>query len=179
MPFKIAVTGGPATGKSTVLRRLARKGVPTFSADEVVRELTRPGTLVWVRIREVFGEEFFRPNGELDRRALLRRIVSDRKARERLEKILHPEVKKEFQAFLEASQGAPVVAAEIPLLFEVGWEDLFDLVMVVYVSEEVQKRRLLERLEDPHLVEAFLQLQWPLEEKCRRADLIVLGDDPS
>jgi dephospho-CoA kinase len=178
MPFKIAVTGGPATGKSTVLKRLARKGLPTFSADEVVRELTRPGTTLCSRIKETFGEAYFLPGGELDRRALLRLIVSDSKSRELLEEIIHPVVKKRLLAFFEAHQEAPVVAAEIPLLYEVGWEGLFDLVMVVYVPEEVQKRRLLERLGDPHLVEAFLQLQWPLEEKCRRADLLLLGDDP-
>ncbi len=179
MAFKIAITGGPATGKSTVLAKFAAKGVPVFSADEEVRQLVQPGTELCARIRKAFGADYFLPSGALNRRALLKRIVSDPEAKRRLEGLLHPVVKEKLQAFLATHAGAKLVAAEIPLLYEVGWEGLFDLVLVVVVPEEVQRKRLLARIGDLELVEAFLGLQRPLLEKCRRADLVVWGDDPN
>ncbi len=178
MVFKVAITGGPASGKSTVLKKFAQKGVPVFSADEVVRELTTPGQKVYQQIREVFGPKYFLPNGELDRQAVLRLIIIDRQAKETLEAVIHPEVKTRLFGFFKENKEAPLLAAEVPLLFEVGWEKYFDLVMVVYVPEEVQRQRLLERLKDPELVEGFLGLQWPLTKKCQLADLVILGMSP-
>ncbi len=178
MAFKIAITGGPATGKSTVLRKLAAKGVPTFSADEELRRLTQPGTSLCTQIKETFGSNYFLPGGKLNRKALLKLLISDPEAKERLEALLHPVVKERLLAFFAAHEKTLVLAAEIPLLYEVGWEGLFDLVLVVVVPEEVQRQRLLDRLGDRDLVEAFLRLQRPLLEKCRQADLVIWGDDP-
>ncbi len=178
MAFKMAITGGPASGKSTVLKKFAQKGVPVFSADEVVRELTTPGQKAWRKIKEIFGPKYFLPSGELDRRAILRLITADQRAKETLEAIIHPEVEVRLFSFFEKNKKVPLVVAEVPLLFEVGWEKYFDLVMVVYVPEEVQRRRLLERLKDPELVENFLRLQWPLTRKCELADLVILGMSP-
>jgi len=175
MAFKMAITGGPASGKSTVLKKFAQKGIPVFSADEAVRELTTPGQKVWQKIREAFGSEYFLPNGELDRHAILRLIIADQRAKETLEAIIHPEVKIRLFEFFKENEKAPLLVAEVPLLFEVGWEKYFDLVMVVYVPEEVQRQRLLERLKDPELVEGLLRLQWPLTKKCQLADLVILG----
>ncbi len=177
MAFKIAITGGPASGKSTVLKRLEKKGLPVFSADEVVYNLTKPGTQIYYQIKSEFGRNYILTNGRLDRKALLRMIIADSRAKERLESILHPAVRDKLFDFFYEYRQAQVIVAEIPLLFELGWERWFDLVIVVYVPEKIQKARLLERLDDKELVEGILRLQWPLIQKCRLADLVVLGGD--
>ncbi len=177
MPFKIAITGGPASGKSTVLEKFEKKGLPVFSADKVVYELSQPGTNIYHQIKANFGDKYILTTGELDRRALLRLIIADSSAKKRLEAILHPAVKDRLFDFFHEHRQARVIVAEIPLLFELGWEKWFDLVMVVYVPEKIQKARLLERLGDEKLVEGILRLQWPLVKKCRLADLVILGED--
>ncbi len=178
MSYKIAITGGPSTGKSTLLARLSRRGIPVFSADEVVHNLTNTHVEIRRRISNYFGEEIWLRNGDLDRKKLLRLIVQDAQTREFLESLFHPEVKRQLALFFNQNKKAPVVAAEIPLLYEVGWESLFDLVVVVYVPLHIQQERLQKKIGDLSLVEAFLNLQWPLAEKCRRADIVALGYDP-
>lgn len=166
---KIAVTGGPATGKTTFLSILKELGYPTFSADEVVRRLIAPGGPAHERIRELCPWAVG-PEGAFDRRLILRRLVEDVAFRSVLEDLLHPLVKDELLAFFEAHSGTEFVFAEIPLLFEAGWEELFDEVWVVACDRETQKARLHQRLSDPGLVERLLTTQLPLSEKIKRAD---------
>ncbi|MEX0900999.1 MAG: dephospho-CoA kinase [Gammaproteobacteria bacterium] len=143
-PLRVGLTGGVASGKSTVSQAFARRGVPTFSADEISHELTEPGAPALARIRASFGDGVFTPGGALDRAALAEQIFADAEARERLEGILHPPIASELAALTSACD-APYCVVEIPLLEPRHVGELVDRVLVVDVSAENQLRRLQTR----------------------------------
>ncbi len=174
---KIALTGGPATGKSTLLAILKEFGYPVFSADEEVRRFLAPGGEAHEKVKPLCPWAV-RPDGSLDRRRILERLVRDEELRRTLEALLHPLVREKLQAFFEKNAQAELVFAEIPLLFEVGWEGLFDEVWVVACGEALQKERLRARLSDPALAERLLRSQWPLSEKIKRAHRVFSSEKP-
>ncbi len=175
--LRIGITGGPATGKTTLLEILRELGYPVFSADERVRAYLAPGGQAYAAVRSLCPEAL-REDGTLDRRILLRRLLQDPAFRARMEGLLHPLVRRDLMTFMEKHRGAGPVFAEIPLLFEAGWEDLFDEIWVVTCSEEIQRRRLRERLRDEELVRGLLRLQLPLAEKERRAHRVFSSEVP-
>ena len=143
--LKIGVTGGLACGKTTVSEAFARLGVPVIDTDEISRELTSIGGAALPAIREGFGDEFFLPDGRLDRAALRARILADAAAKRFLEDILHPGIHGEVERRLALVQ-APYVLVIIPLLVETGaYDRLLDLVLAVDCSEETQLHRALAR----------------------------------
>lgn len=156
-PLKIVLTGLPAAGKSTFLRAFEELGCPTFSADEVVRSLSRPCQKGYHRLLACFGEEILTAAGELDRRKILQRMLKDASFKEKLEEILHPLVKAELLSWFEKNREASFLVAEIPLLFQAGWEDLFDLVIFLTCPRETLLARLRERLGDEKLARALLE----------------------
>ncbi len=174
---KIALTGGPATGKSTLLALIRELGYPVFSADEEVRGLLAPGGEAYEKVKALCPWAV-RPDGTLDRRRILARLVYDEELRRTLEALLHPLVREKLQAFFDRNAQAEFVFAEIPLLFEVGWEGLFDEVWVVACGEALQRERLRRRLTHPGLVEGLLKTQWPLSEKIRRAHRVFSSEKP-
>lgn len=172
----IGLTGGIGSGKSTVTALLRSRGVPVLDADEVVRDLERPGAEGLRRLVEAFGPGILQPSGELDRGALGRLVFADREARRRVEAILHPLVRERMAAEqAEASaRGARVVVHDIPLLFEARDPAGFDATVLVYAPPEVQRRRLIEqRGMTPEDVEARMRAQLPMEEKRRLATYVI------
>ncbi len=165
---KIGITGGPATGKTTLLSVVRDLGFPVFSADECVRRLLCESQAV-IRELKRLAPEAFEDRSEPDRAYLLRRLVRDAEFRRRLEGLLHPEVKKELEEFFRRHEAERFVFAEVPLLFEVGWEGLFDEVWVVWCPEDVQLKRLKDRLGDEELARALISIQMPLSEKLKKA----------
>jgi dephospho-CoA kinase len=143
----VALTGGVATGKSTVGRMLAARGATVVDADALVHRLEEPGQPTFDEIVARFGEGVLRADGSLDRGALGRLVFADRAARANLERITHPRVRALIaQQVAEAiSATAPLVAVDIPLLFEAGDSSGFDGVLVVYAPESVQLQRLQTR----------------------------------
>ena len=174
---KIALTGGPASGKSTLLKLAQELGCPVFSADEEVRRLLEPGSPPYEKVKGLCPWAV-RQEGTLDRRAILERLSRDKEFRRRLEALLHPLVLKALKDFWKRHQEARVTLAEIPLLFEAGWEGLFDEIWVVACREEVQRERLIKRLGDPVLAEALIKSQWPLSEKVVRAQRVFNSEKP-
>ena len=174
--LKIALTGGVASGKSTVARMFRDLGAVVLDADEVARAMVAPGQPALAEIRRAFGPEYFHPDGTLDRAKRAERVFSDPKARETLNEIIHPRVTEEIRqrlALLEAD-GADLVIVEVPLLFEAGLATRYDQVIVVYAGEEDQVRRLAARDErDPAEIAGILDAQWPLDKKRRLADYVV------
>ncbi|KPJ64130.1 hypothetical protein AMK68_02285 [candidate division KD3-62 bacterium DG_56] len=174
----LGVTGGIASGKSTVGRLLQARGAFIIDADQVARELLAPGQELTEKVIRAFGEAVKRPGGGLDRAAIARIIFADREARERLNRITHPpviaEIEKRIKRVLRSPARPPVVAVIAPLLFEAGVERLVDKVLVVTAKETEQIRRLRER---DGLSEAEarqrIAAQMPMEEKCRRGDWVV------
>ena len=143
--LRVGLTGGVASGKSTVAALFAARGVPVFSADAVSHDLTRPGAPALRQIRDAFGDPVFDNAGALDRRALARRVFDDPAARGRLEAILHPPIVAALTAQATAID-APYCLIEIPLLQPRHVGPLVDRVLVVDVPIEVQRRRLRDRV---------------------------------
>jgi len=174
----IGLTGGIACGKSTFARiLLADRELEIFSADEYVHELLASDSAVVKEVADCFGQDVVRPDGAISRPALRRIVFGDRKARHRLEAILHPRVRDRWQAQREhcISSGRHLLA-DIPLLFETGAEPMFDRVVVVAASAGTQMTRLASRSLTPAEAEAMLASQAPIVQKIRQASIVVWND---
>lgn len=177
----IGITGGLATGKSMVASLFRELGAIVFSADEIAREVLAPGTPALQEIVVRFGPEMLRPDGTLDRARLGALIFANPEARRALEAITHPRIlalmKERIQSALNKHGRDALIAAEVPLLYEVGMEDWFDAILVVAASEQTQIDRL--RVRDG-LSEAEarqrIACQMPLTEKIARADYVVWNE---
>jgi dephospho-CoA kinase len=142
--FRIGLTGGIASGKSTVARRFAELGVPVIDADESARGVVAPGSPGLAEIIGKFGKNLLTAEGALDRRSLRNLIFADPGRRHQLEAILHPLIRTDMERRASVASG-PYLIMDIPLLVETGGRDRVDRVLVVDVDETVQLKRLLER----------------------------------
>jgi dephospho-CoA kinase len=172
----IGVTGGIATGKSTVDRMLADHGAIVIDADELAREAVRPGEPTLDEVATRFGRDVIRPDGTLDRGRVGEIVFADAEARRDLERITHPRIMELMQERIAAALASPVplVAVDVPLLFESAREAMFEGVLLVYAPRDVQLRRLRERNgldEDAALQRLAAQL--PIDEKRDRATWII------
>lgn len=143
-PLRVALTGGIASGKSTVANLFAARGVPVIDTDVIARDVVEPGTPVLAAVVEAFGDTVLGADGRLDRRRMRDRIFSDSDARRRLEGILHPAIRAEM-ARRSIAAGGPYQILVIPLLAEGGRRDHVDRVLLVDVPEELQVERLMLR----------------------------------
>jgi len=146
MPL-IALTGGIASGKSTIATRLAQHGAVIVDADAIVRQVQRAGSPVLQRIATEFGADVIAPDGELDRAALGTRVFGDDAALQRLNAIVHPAVQRESRRrFEEAFAGDParVVVYDVPLLVEARVDDPWDLIVVADAPAEVRVQRMVQ-----------------------------------
>lgn len=146
MPL-VALTGGIASGKSTIARRLAEHGAVVVDADQLVRDVQQPGSPVLGAIADAFGSDVLRTDGSLDRAALAGRVFGDPAAIARLNAIVHPAVREEsarrFEAAFVADPEA-VVVYDVPLLVEARVDDPWQLVVVAHAPAEVRTRRLVD-----------------------------------
>ncbi|OAG28630.1 dephospho-CoA kinase [Thermodesulfatator autotrophicus] len=161
--LRVAITGPPAAGKTTVLSIFAKKGVPVFSADEEVRKLSGPCKVGFHQVIKALGKEFLTKEGELNRRKLLCAMLTNLEIKKKLEEIFHPLVKNSLLLWFDKNRDKPLVVAEIPLLYQGGWERFFDRVIWVIAPEEVLLKRLSQRLKDEKLAKELL--------KCYKKDL--------
>lgn len=179
----IALTGGIASGKSTVCKLFheALPGVVIFDSDATVRKFLEDDAEVAAGISDGFGPGALDGRGKVDRAFLRERIFSDPGKRKELEAILHPRVRQECLDLLESSaiNGARVFVADIPLFFETGFDFGQDEVLVVACSRQSQIERLKARngFDEP-MIEAMLAAQLPVEEKIRRADVVLWNEGP-
>ena len=142
--LRIGLTGGIASGKSTVARLFTDLRVPVIDADVAARTVVAPGTPGLARVIERFGPGILAENGELDRRALRDLVFSDAGSRRDLESILHPLIRADMERNADQAVG-PYIVMAIPLLIEGGPSDRVDRILVVDVDEAVQLRRVMER----------------------------------
>ena len=142
--LRIGLTGGIASGKSTVAQRFTDLRVPVIDADVAARAVVASGTPGLARVIERFGPGIRAENGELDRRALRDLIFSNPGARRDLESILHPLIRADMERSADLAVG-PYIVLAIPLLIEGGPSDRVDRILVVDVDETVQLRRVMER----------------------------------
>jgi dephospho-CoA kinase len=143
-PCRVALTGGIASGKTTVADRFAARGVPVIDTDLIARQVVEPGEPALAEIVAAFGPGVLDADGRLDRRRLREIIFADATARRRLESILHPAIRAEMERQSRAA-GGPYQLLVIPLLAEGGRRDHVDRVLLVDVPEAVQVERLMRR----------------------------------
>ena len=141
----VGITGGIASGKSTVAARLAEWGARVISADIVNREVMEPGEPGWHGVRDAFGAEYFLPNGQLDRRKLGALVFSDEQARLQLNTLVHPIMAAVVNERLQPRTLGEKRVLEAPLLIEGGWQSLVDQVWLVLVEPEEQIQRIIRR----------------------------------
>ncbi len=172
---RVALTGGIATGKSTVVRLLQARHVPTIDADVLARDVVAQGSPGLGAVVERFGEGVLDPQGALDRRALGALVFKDPEARRDLERIVHPAVYAAIGHWLDRLPGQTRCAvADIPLLFETGHQGDFDRVVVVACPPDEQLRRAIARdgISDAE-ARGRLAAQWPIAEKVALADDVI------
>lgn len=178
----VGITGGVASGKSLVLRTFTNLGAYAIDCDVLSREAVVPCSKAWWEVVRFFGNSILTKDLAIDRKKLRAIVFSDVKKRAALEKIIHPEVRRKCVERIEAikkieSEPNALVVVDVPLLIETGWQDEFDEVIVVYVSEETQIRRVMER---DGLTKAEAQqmigLQMPLKEKLKFADIVITNE---
>lgn len=150
MTIRVGLTGGVASGKSTVSAILAELGAVVIDADVLAREVVAPGSEGLAEIVEAFGPEVVTADGHLDRPAVGAIVFADEERRRVLEGIIHPRVRERSHELEEAAPAGAVVVHDIPLLAETGQADRFDAVVVVDVPLEVQLERMVQLREMTH-----------------------------
>lgn len=172
----LGVTGGIASGKTTVAQAFKELGAVVVSADELAREIVSPGCSTLRQIAEYFGSRALLADGTLNRPFLAELIFNDNEARRALNRITHPAIAALAGKRLREAErgGAPLVVYDAPLLFEAGADRQVEKVLVVAVDEEVQLRRLMAR-DGIGREQALARIaaQMPLTEKIARADYVV------
>ncbi len=172
----IGLTGGIASGKSTVSNILIDLGIVVIDADKIAREVVKPNEEAYIQIVKHFGNSILEPDGAIARKKLGAIIFNDPKERECLNEIVHPAVRKKIiekkDSYLE--QGEKVIVYDIPLLFESKLEHMVNKIILVYVDKEIQLNRLMNR-DNITKKEALsrIQSQMPIDEKISKADEVI------
>ncbi|MCM3783184.1 dephospho-CoA kinase [Neobacillus mesonae] len=175
--MNIGLTGGIATGKSSVSRYLVSLGAILIDADQIAREVMLPGHPVLSAVKERFGQAVLNEDGTLHRKKLGEIVFNSPADLQALNEITHPAIRKEMkERMLKYEQDEPerLVVSDIPLLYESGLSEQFEQVMVVYVPVHIQLKRLMERdaISEKQAL-SRLKAQMDIEEKKRRADIVI------
>ena len=172
----IGLTGGIASGKSTVSSHLRSLGASVIDADKVAWELAEPGKAIWQAYRHRYGDEVINEDGTLNRQAVADRVFADKEELNWMNSMAHPLIKEEIGRRMSniAQQPISAVVLDVPLLLESGWDALTDEVWLVYVSPGLQLKRLMER-NDFSEAEARRRIasQMSMEEKLKMADVVI------
>ncbi|HHX24746.1 MAG TPA: dephospho-CoA kinase [Thermoanaerobacterales bacterium] len=173
----VGLTGGIASGKSTVSLLLKNKGAVIIDADEISRNILIPGKPAWTKVIEHFGEKVLRDDKNIDRKKLAQIVFSDKKELELLNSITHPIIIEEIKRQLEyyKKEDEEVVVIDAALLLELGLNSLVDEVWVVAVDEKTQLERLMLREKNLSRKEALKRIksQMPLQDKLKYAQRII------
>lgn len=169
--LRIGLTGGIASGKSTVADMFAELGAEIIDTDVIAREIVAVGQPALDEIREEFGDAAMTDEGELDRASMRRLVFADPECRGRLEAILHPRIREETVRRAEAGEG-PYLLIVVPLLTVSPLRDFVDRILVVDCAEETQIRRLLARD-----AETVGQARRILEAQASRSERLAIADD--
>ena len=174
--FKIAVTGGVASGKSSVCDFFKKKGIPVISLDKIAHEVVLPGRPAFKKIVDHFGPDVILGDGSLNRVRLREHITANPKSKNTIESIVQPEILKSMHRLIGEYESLEksFVVIEIPLLFELGMETMFDTSILVCVSSAQQIERLMQRDNvTQKSAQSLIKIQMPQEEKLRKAKYII------
>ena len=174
--LRVGLTGGIASGKSTVSEMLRQLGAVVIDTDKIAREVVEPGSVVLESLHSRYGDIIMNADGSLRRDRLAEIVFSSPAEKSWLEQLLHPLIKQQAEqlALVAAEQGAKAVVFDVPLLFESGWDKMMDVIWIVYVPAELQHKRL--KLRDGFsdaAASSRLAAQWPIDEKAKWADLVI------
>lgn len=173
----IGITGGVGMGKSTAAKLLREQGVPVVDSDDLARAVVALGEPALAEIAGQFGSDFLNAQGEMDRAKMAAHIFSNTTEREKLESIIHPRVRERWRSEIKkwraAGQGGVVV---IPLLFEVGAAENFDITLCVACSQATQLERLHERGWSNDHIGQRIAAQLSIEVKMERADHVLWNE---
>ncbi len=176
----IGLTGGIASGKSTVAEMLRALGAYIIDADKLAKDAIAPGTAGFAEVVRAFGDQILSPQGEVDRKRLASIAFADPDKLALLNQIVHPRVVAMVQELIQAARerGEKVVVLDVPLLIEAGLTYMVDTVWLVWVDSHTQIRRLLER-DRYSMKDAILRVsaQMPLDEKRKYADVVIDNSD--
>ncbi len=175
----IGLTGGIASGKSTVSQLFQKYGIPIVDADLVAREVVEPGQVAWKKIVESFGEDILLSDMTINRKKLGDTIFQNAEKRNVLNNITHPIIiSAMMNKAKELEKSHQIVILDIPLLFESKREELFNFIILVYVNSTIQLQRLMAR-DKINRNDAFYKItsQMSLEEKKEKANIIIYNDD--
>ncbi len=177
--LKVAVTGGAGSGKTTVCNRLKGLGVKVISSDALAKEAVAQGSLAHEKIVNYFGKKVLLSDGNLNRQELRSIIITDDVARLALERFIHPEISRLMHLRIAQAEqdGDPVLLVEVPLLFELGMAEKFDVVIVVSADHELRVKRLMDRDNvSRDEAEDLINVQMPQAEKVERAEFVLAND---
>lgn len=172
--LRVGLTGGLASGKSTVADLLAERRARVIDADELVADLYRPGAPGTAAVRALFGDAGLAPDGAVDRAAVARRVFADAEARRALEAAIHPLVRRRFEEVAEGADG--IVVLEATLLVEAGYGPGFDLIVTVEADPEVRLRRAVARGMDEKEARARLAAQGEGDARRAAAHRVIWND---
>jgi dephospho-CoA kinase len=177
MTMNIGLTGGIASGKSTVSDMLVKRGALLIDADRVAREVVEPGSPVLQKVVERFGSDVLLPDGALNRKKLGEIVFGNPQALQDLQNIMHPSIRDLMSERLkqyELLHPDKLVVVDVPLLYESGLESMYDAVVVVYVPRTIQLERLIVRDGlTPAEAEQRLNAQMDIEYKKARANIVI------
>ena len=174
---RVILTGMPGCGKSAVLERLEKRGMPVWNADKAVAAQYQPHAAGWMLMHQRWGRAFFHEDGSVDRAKLTRMLAETPGMRKELERIIHPLVRGSMEEFFLAAErrGLPAAVAEVPLWFEAGWScEGETAVTVIACPDETRHARLHEtRGWSDEKVSAVESWQWKQEDKIKAADFVI------
>ena len=174
--YKIGVTGSAGSGKSLVCRRFSELGIYVISSDKIARQVVEKGMPVYKKLVDLFGSQAVLKDGSLNRPVLRKIISSNSIMKAKLENIVQPEILKELfsRIRLREKKGDKIVVAEVPLMFELGLKDRFNLAITVAADENKLKQRISKRDSvTEREAEKFLSLQIPQQLKIQNSDKII------
>ena len=172
----IGLTGGIASGKSTIASFFKDEGIPVIETDQIAKTILQPGSDAFNEVVKHFGEEILLSEGIINRKALGERIFKDEPERDILNQIVHPEVRiiTQSKADVLKKEGHAIIVIDVPLLFEAGFDQDVDQTLVVSVPKDIQIERLMARdgIEKAYALKKT-NAQMPLKEKRKRADFVI------
>ncbi|MGB9700565.1 MAG: dephospho-CoA kinase [Thermodesulfobacteriota bacterium] len=182
IPLILGITGGIASGKSTVAEMFAKLGVPAVDFDQLSRVVVEPEKPAWREVVAYFGKDITFPDGHIDRKRLSQIVFQNIEKRKKLESFVHPWILAEFlEKLKELTLKAEnkIIQVLVPLLFEANLQHLFHKTLLVYIPSELQIERLMKRDQITRdLAVKMLAAQWPIDEKRRWADFLIDNSGP-
>jgi len=172
----IGLTGGIASGKSTVTNMFLEREIPVIDTDKIARSALEKGAEAFDEVVQYFGQDILLTDHTINRKKLARIVFANKGKRDCLNDIVHPHVYEMVDAELAIleKQHHPIIVIDVPLLFETGFDKRCDKTVVVYTTKEKQLERLIDRDSiDPDYANMKINAQMSLEEKCKLADFVI------